>query len=193
MEFIRGIDMIKEDFELPGRLVTARFNTFFFISTHRWYIKLRQAHGHQSWTWWKIQIIKKWVNDSWRFKVETAFESAKTNSDKDKALPWFFQQKNRLTALYPEIAEFMIHRKILRKCGGYLEHSVKSQTTEESSAEYIIKILEELTTRTRISSSMVDLKTWFNTPWKDSVDKNPKENSNNIKYKSADVMRRCHI
>ncbi|MBW0547482.1 hypothetical protein O181_087197, partial [Austropuccinia psidii MF-1] len=29
MEFIRGIDMIKEDSELPNRLVTARFNTFF--------------------------------------------------------------------------------------------------------------------------------------------------------------------
>ncbi|MBW0528079.1 hypothetical protein O181_067794 [Austropuccinia psidii MF-1] len=59
MEFIRGIDMIKEDFELPDRLVTARFNTFFTRSAHRWYIKLRQAHGHQSWTWWKAQIINK--------------------------------------------------------------------------------------------------------------------------------------
>ncbi|MBW0581385.1 hypothetical protein O181_121100 [Austropuccinia psidii MF-1] len=29
MEFIRGIDMIKEDFELPERLVTATFNTLF--------------------------------------------------------------------------------------------------------------------------------------------------------------------
>ncbi|MBW0532048.1 hypothetical protein O181_071763 [Austropuccinia psidii MF-1] len=29
MEFIRGIDMIKEDFELPERLVTDRFNTLF--------------------------------------------------------------------------------------------------------------------------------------------------------------------
>ncbi|MBW0531957.1 hypothetical protein O181_071672 [Austropuccinia psidii MF-1] len=50
MDFIRGIDIIKEDFELPGRLVTARFNTLFTSSAHRWYIKLRQAHGHQSWT-----------------------------------------------------------------------------------------------------------------------------------------------
>ncbi|MBW0563716.1 hypothetical protein O181_103431 [Austropuccinia psidii MF-1] len=48
MEFIRGIDLIKKYFELPGRLVTARFNTFFPISAHRLYIKLRQAHGHQS-------------------------------------------------------------------------------------------------------------------------------------------------
>ncbi|MBW0589155.1 hypothetical protein O181_128870, partial [Austropuccinia psidii MF-1] len=47
MEFIRGIETIKEDCELPERLVTARFNTFSTRSAHRWYIKLRQAHGHQ--------------------------------------------------------------------------------------------------------------------------------------------------
>ncbi|MBW0566036.1 hypothetical protein O181_105751 [Austropuccinia psidii MF-1] len=29
MGFIRGIDMIKEDFELPDKLVTARFDTLF--------------------------------------------------------------------------------------------------------------------------------------------------------------------
>ncbi|MBW0589033.1 hypothetical protein O181_128748 [Austropuccinia psidii MF-1] len=46
MEFIRGIDMIKEDFELRERLVTARFNTLFTRSAYRCYIKLRQAHGH---------------------------------------------------------------------------------------------------------------------------------------------------
>ncbi|MBW0546979.1 hypothetical protein O181_086694 [Austropuccinia psidii MF-1] len=28
IEFIRGIEIIKEDRELPDRLVTARFNTF---------------------------------------------------------------------------------------------------------------------------------------------------------------------
>ncbi|MBW0536288.1 hypothetical protein O181_076003 [Austropuccinia psidii MF-1] len=89
MEFIRGIDMIKEDFELPDRLVTARFNTLFTKSANRFYIKIRQAHGHQSWTWWKTQIINKWANDAGRFKVETAVESAKFNADKDKALPWF--------------------------------------------------------------------------------------------------------
>ncbi|MBW0578761.1 hypothetical protein O181_118476 [Austropuccinia psidii MF-1] len=106
--------MIKEDFELPHILVTARFKALFTKSAHRWYIKLSQAHGHQSWTWWKTQIINKLTNDAWRLKVETAFESAKFNSDKDKALPWFFQQKDRLTALYPDISEFMIHRKICR-------------------------------------------------------------------------------
>ncbi|MBW0581914.1 hypothetical protein O181_121629 [Austropuccinia psidii MF-1] len=91
MKFIRPNDMIKLDFEFPERLVTARFNNLFTRSDHRWYIELRQAHGYQSWNWWKTQIIKKWANDAWRFKVEMAFESDKFNSDKDKALPWFCQ------------------------------------------------------------------------------------------------------
>ncbi|MBW0576191.1 hypothetical protein O181_115906 [Austropuccinia psidii MF-1] len=180
MEFIRGIDMIKEDFELPDRLVTAIFNTLFTRSAHRWYIKLRHAHGHQSWTSWKPQIIKKWANDAWRFKVETAFESSKFNSDQDKALPWFFQQKDRLTAFYPDMSEFLSHRKILRQCGGDLENAVKKRTTEQSSAEDIINILEEVNTRTKIGSSRVNLKARFNTPWNNSVDKNLKGNSNNV-------------
>ncbi|MBW0532455.1 hypothetical protein O181_072170 [Austropuccinia psidii MF-1] len=172
MEFIRGIEMIREDFELPERLVTVGFNTLFTRSARRWYIKSRQAHGHQSWTWCKAQIINKWANYSWRFKVEKAFESSKYNSDKDNALPWFCQKKDRLAELYPDMSEFMIHRKILRQCGGYLEHAVKSRTTEQYSAEDIINIVEKVTTRTRIGSSRVNLKARVNTPWKDSVDKN---------------------
>ncbi|MBW0533407.1 hypothetical protein O181_073122 [Austropuccinia psidii MF-1] len=91
------------------------------------------------------------------------------------------------------MSEFMIHRKILRQCGGDLEHAVKSRTTEQASEEDIINILKEVTTRTRIGCSRVNLKTSFNTPWKYSVDKNPKENSDNMKYESADIIRKCHI
>ncbi|MBW0559089.1 hypothetical protein O181_098804 [Austropuccinia psidii MF-1] len=87
----------------------------------------------------------------------------------------------------------MIHRKILRQCGGDLEHAVKIRTTEKSSAEDIIHILEEVTTRTKIGSSKVNLKARLNTPWKDSVDKIPKENSNDMKYKSSDIITKCHI
>ncbi|MBW0556965.1 hypothetical protein O181_096680 [Austropuccinia psidii MF-1] len=193
MEFIRGIDMIKGDFELPDRLVTAIFNTLFTRSAHRWYIKLRQAHGHQSWTWWKSQIMNKWANDSWKIKVEKSFESFKFNADKDKYLPWFCQQKDRLTEFHPEISEFIIHRKILRQCGGDLEHAVKSRTTEQSYEEDIIIILEEVSTITRICSSRVNLKARFNAPWKDSVDKSTKATSNNMNYNSADIIRKCYI
>ncbi|MBW0501366.1 hypothetical protein O181_041081 [Austropuccinia psidii MF-1] len=64
------------------------------------------------------------------------------------------------------MSEFVIHRRILRQCGGDLEHAVKSRTTEQSSSEDIINILEEVITRTRIGSS---------------------------RHKSADIIRKCHI
>ncbi|MBW0515971.1 hypothetical protein O181_055686 [Austropuccinia psidii MF-1] len=66
-------------------------------------------------------------------------------------------KKDRLTALYPDLSEFMIHRKIPRQYGGDLENAVKSRTTEQSSGE-IINIWEEVATRTRIVSSRVNLK-----------------------------------
>ncbi|MBW0510252.1 hypothetical protein O181_049967 [Austropuccinia psidii MF-1] len=73
MEFIRGLEMIKEDFELPDRLLTARLKNLFPKLAHRCYIKLRHTHGHQSCTWWKNQIINKWTNDTWIFELETYF------------------------------------------------------------------------------------------------------------------------
>ncbi|MBW0522351.1 hypothetical protein O181_062066 [Austropuccinia psidii MF-1] len=91
------------------------------------------------------------------------------------------------------MSEFMIHRNIMRQCGGDLEHAVKSNTTEKYSAEDIINIFEEVTTRNIIGYSRVNLKTRFNTPWKDSVGKTPKENSNNMKYNSENTIRECHI
>ncbi|MBW0520862.1 hypothetical protein O181_060577 [Austropuccinia psidii MF-1] len=91
------------------------------------------------------------------------------------------------------MSEFIIDTNLLRQCGDYLKISVKKRTTEQSSAEDIINIFEEVTTRTRIDSSRVNPKKRFNSPWKDSVDKNPKENSNNIKYKSVDAIRKLPI
>ncbi|MBW0510294.1 hypothetical protein O181_050009 [Austropuccinia psidii MF-1] len=91
------------------------------------------------------------------------------------------------------MSEFMIHRKTLRQWGGDMENDIISRTTEQSSKEDIIDILEEVTTKTRIGSSSVDLKKSFNTPCKDYVDENSKENSDNMEYKSADVIRKCHI
>ncbi|MBW0516060.1 hypothetical protein O181_055775 [Austropuccinia psidii MF-1] len=131
--------------------------------------------------------------DARRFKVKTAFEFCEFISDKNKYLPWFFQQNYRLTALYHDMSELMIHRKIIRQCGGDLENVVKSRTTEQFTAEDIINILEEETTPTRIGSSRVNAKPRLNTPGKDSVDKTPKGNSNKVNYKSSDAIRQCHI
>ncbi|MBW0577590.1 hypothetical protein O181_117305 [Austropuccinia psidii MF-1] len=81
-------------------------------------------HGKHDCSWWKSEVITKWANNSWMFKVEKAFETSIFNSEKDKPLTWFFQQKDRLSALHPDMSDTMINMKILRKCGGELEHAI---------------------------------------------------------------------
>ncbi|MBW0591657.1 hypothetical protein O181_131372 [Austropuccinia psidii MF-1] len=85
--------------------------------------------------------------------MENAFESAIFNSEKDKPLTWFFKQKDRLSALHPDMSDTMINMKILRKCGGELEHAIKSRCVEPCSTEDYIDTMEDIITRTRIGKT----------------------------------------
>ncbi|MBW0546912.1 hypothetical protein O181_086627 [Austropuccinia psidii MF-1] len=49
---------------------------------------MRQDHGKHSWPWWKEQIISKWANDSWRFKMENYFEEAICYIERDRPMSW---------------------------------------------------------------------------------------------------------
>ncbi|MBW0535639.1 hypothetical protein O181_075354 [Austropuccinia psidii MF-1] len=111
---------------------------------------MRLDHGKHDWPWWKCEIITKWASNYWRFKMEYAFESAIFNSEKDKTLTWFLKRKDRLSALHPDISDSMINMKILRKCGGELEHAIKYRCLEPCSTEEYINAIEDIITRTRI-------------------------------------------
>ncbi|MBW0511946.1 hypothetical protein O181_051661 [Austropuccinia psidii MF-1] len=86
--------------------------------------------------------------------MENAFESAIFNSEKYKPLTWFFKQKDRLSALHPDMSGTMIKMKILRKFGGELEHAIKCRCVEPCSTEDYINAMEDIITRTRTG------KTW---------------------------------
>ncbi|MBW0539692.1 hypothetical protein O181_079407 [Austropuccinia psidii MF-1] len=94
---------------------------------------MRQEHGKHDWSWSKSEIITKWSINSWRFKVENAFESAILNSEKDKPLTWFLKKKDRLSALHLHMSDSIINMKVLRECGGELEHAIKCKCVEPCS------------------------------------------------------------
>ncbi|MBW0530885.1 hypothetical protein O181_070600 [Austropuccinia psidii MF-1] len=52
----------------------------------------------------------------------------------------------------------MLYKKILRKCGGYLEHSIRSKDIEPCSTEDYINAMEDITTRTKIGRN------WYKPP-----------------------------
>ncbi|MBW0566514.1 hypothetical protein O181_106229 [Austropuccinia psidii MF-1] len=112
IEFIRTIDMLHEDFHIPDVVIVAKLHSLFTRTAKKWYYKMRLDHCKPHWPWWKCEIITKWAKNSWRFKKENACESAIFDSEKDKPLTWFLKQKERLSALHPDMSDSMIDLKI---------------------------------------------------------------------------------
>ncbi|MBW0571479.1 hypothetical protein O181_111194 [Austropuccinia psidii MF-1] len=91
IELIRTIDMLQEDFHIPDKIIVGKLHSLFTKTAKKWYYKMRIDHGKHDSSWWKSEVITKWANNSWRFKMHNAFECAIFNSEKDKPLTWFFK------------------------------------------------------------------------------------------------------
>ncbi|MBW0574852.1 hypothetical protein O181_114567 [Austropuccinia psidii MF-1] len=74
IEFIRTVDMLQEDFHIPNEIIVGKLHSLFTRTAKKWYYEMRQDHGKHDWSWWKSEVITKWENNSWRFKMENAFE-----------------------------------------------------------------------------------------------------------------------
>ncbi|MBW0588665.1 hypothetical protein O181_128380 [Austropuccinia psidii MF-1] len=130
IEFIRNIDMLQEDFHITDEVMVGKLHSLFTRTAKRWYYNMRMDHGKHDWSWWKSEVIPKWASNSWRFKMKNSFQNAICNSEKDKPLTWSFKKKARLSVLHPHMSDTMIDIKILRNCGGELEHYIKSRCVE---------------------------------------------------------------
>ncbi|MBW0477033.1 hypothetical protein O181_016748 [Austropuccinia psidii MF-1] len=117
--------MLHEDFHISSETIVGKLYSLFTRTEKKWYYKMRQDHGKNDSLWWKSEIITKWANNSWRFKMKEGFESFIYNLGKDKPLTCLLKKKDRLSALHQDMSDLMINMKILRKCGGELEHAIK--------------------------------------------------------------------
>ncbi|MBW0571960.1 hypothetical protein O181_111675 [Austropuccinia psidii MF-1] len=149
MSFIKTTKML-QNYAIPDELITARLPSLFEKSAERWCYAIKQTNGKNTWSWWKQEIITKWANDAWGYKIGNAFENSFFDPDKDKPLTWFLKQVERLNALYAEMSQKMVHMKILKKFGAKLEHSLWGRCIEPYSTEEYINALEDIVTTTKI-------------------------------------------
>ncbi|MBW0539042.1 hypothetical protein O181_078757 [Austropuccinia psidii MF-1] len=73
-------------------------------------------------------------------------------------MSWFLKPKDRFTTLHPDMSETMIHKRILRKFGGDLDHAIRSRFIEPCSTEDYINAMEDITTRTKFGRN------WYKPP-----------------------------
>ncbi|MBW0546968.1 hypothetical protein O181_086683 [Austropuccinia psidii MF-1] len=115
--------------------------------------------------------------------MENSFEEAILNIERDKPMSWFLKQKDRLTALHPDMSEIMIHKRILRKCGDDLEDAIRSRFIEPCSTEDNINSMENITIRTKIGRN------WYKPPMDNKTSGNQIPKSNKPHDKAA---LKCH-
>ncbi|MBW0581676.1 hypothetical protein O181_121391 [Austropuccinia psidii MF-1] len=73
-------------------------------------------------------------------------------------MSWFLKEKDRLTSCHPDMSQTMIHKRILRRCGGDLEHAIRSRCIEPCPKEDYINSMEDITTRTKTGRN------WYKLP-----------------------------
>ncbi|MBW0520041.1 hypothetical protein O181_059756 [Austropuccinia psidii MF-1] len=135
-------------------------------------------------------MIKKWEVDSWRYKIENSFENSFFDTDKDKPLTWFLKKAERLNELYPEMSQKMVHMKILKKCGGGLEHALRSRCIEPCSTEEYINALEDIVTRTKIGRTWKKLD--IKSPNKPLIKKDKPREPFRSNTSNSNEQRKCH-
>ncbi|MBW0471664.1 hypothetical protein O181_011379 [Austropuccinia psidii MF-1] len=86
--------------------------------------------------------------------MENPFGEAIFNIDRDRPMSWLLKKKDRLTALHPEMYETMIHKMLLRKCCGDLEHAMRRRFIEPCFTEDYINAMEDITIPTKIGKHL---------------------------------------
>ncbi|MBW0566528.1 hypothetical protein O181_106243 [Austropuccinia psidii MF-1] len=83
------------------------------------------------------------------------------------------------------MSETMIHERILRKCGGELEHAIRSRCIEPFSTKDYINSMEEITTRTKIGSN------WYKPPMDNKNSGKPIPKTNKPHDKAPLKFHKC--
>ncbi|MBW0543708.1 hypothetical protein O181_083423 [Austropuccinia psidii MF-1] len=84
----------------------------------------------------------------------------------------------------------MVHMKILKKCGGELEHSPRSSFIETCSTEEYINALEDIVTRTKIGRTWNKLD--INSPNKAFIKKDKPRETFKPSTSNSNEQRKCY-
>ncbi|MBW0529567.1 hypothetical protein O181_069282 [Austropuccinia psidii MF-1] len=117
--------------------------------------------------------------------MENSFEEAIFNIKRDRPMSWFLKQKDRLTALHPDMSETMTHKRILRKCGGDLEHAIKSRCIEPCCTADYSNAMEDITTRKKIGRN------WYKPPMDNKTSGKPITKPNKPHDKAPFKCHKC--
>ncbi|KAH9442390.1 hypothetical protein Pst134EB_028644 [Puccinia striiformis f. sp. tritici] len=149
--WLQNIDVFVRDYYLLDYMIISRLTTILTDTAKNWYSGMRSQHEDKSWAWWKNAIRNKFGTDNWKWTIQQAFEGDFFSLDNKKIHKWFNTQRERLRAYQPDLSEFLVCEKILKRCPGTLDHAVKCRYNKDPihmNFEEMVIIVEAVLTGT---------------------------------------------
>ncbi|KNE97332.1 hypothetical protein PSTG_09443 [Puccinia striiformis f. sp. tritici PST-78] len=149
--WLQNIDVFVRDYYLLDYMIISRLTTILTDTAKNWYLGMRSQHEDKSWAWWKNAIRNKFGTDNWKWTIQEAFEGDFFSLDNKKVHKWFNTQRERLRAYQPDLSEFLVCEKILKRCPGTLDHAVKCRYNKDPinmNFEEMVIIVEAVLTGT---------------------------------------------
>ena len=69
-DFIDWVDQVKEEFEMPDKLITAKLSLVLTGTAKEWYTEKRKDAGAMPWEHWRTALEDRFGTDAWRNKME---------------------------------------------------------------------------------------------------------------------------
>ncbi|MBW0546499.1 hypothetical protein O181_086214 [Austropuccinia psidii MF-1] len=108
---------------------------------------MKDIHGGRNWPWGKIQIIQKYINDTWIGQKTISFENDNSSVGKDP-YEWCLRQSKRLKAIDPQMNIQMRKHKPLTQMPEELYNAVKCRCNHNCTLDEIANTLQDVRKRT---------------------------------------------
>ncbi|KAH9455022.1 hypothetical protein Pst134EA_022503 [Puccinia striiformis f. sp. tritici] len=125
IDFIKTIDALQEDSQCEDGVIINKLRDIMTGVAKQWFDSVRNAVGHQSWSFWKSLIEQKYGTINWRKRMMRLFDQDKFVPGAVPASVWVTTQYKRITACEPATSSEMIIFKLLSK----MDKDMTSQST----------------------------------------------------------------
>ncbi|KAI7958649.1 hypothetical protein MJO28_002440 [Puccinia striiformis f. sp. tritici] len=150
IDFIKTIDALQEDSQCEDGVIINKLRDIMTGVAKQWFDSVRNAVGHQSWSFWKSLIEQKYGTINWRKRMMRLFDQDKFVPGAVPASVWVTTQYKRITACEPATSSEMIIFKLLSKMDKDVSFSAQNTIRNNVDLTSLINALDDITEYTQL-------------------------------------------
>ncbi|KAI7967784.1 hypothetical protein MJO29_001061 [Puccinia striiformis f. sp. tritici] len=150
IDFIKTIDALQEDSQCEDGVIINKLRDIMTGVAKQWFDSVRNAVGHQSWSFWKSLIEQKYGTINWRKRMMRLFDQDKFVPGAVPASVWVTTQYKRITACEPATSSEMIIFKLLSKMDKDVSFSAQNTIRNNVDLTSLINAVDDITEYTQL-------------------------------------------